>query len=242
MPVEIEGRKYLDPVILQPIPFQIDLRSLEKKLRLKEGSPYLQDLISLVEGAQRVAKPKALYRPAFIDQKGEEDVVVEGVRLKSRVLRVNLEKAQRVFVYVVTCGMELEEWAHNIEDVLMRFWAETINEMAMRHAHAIMEEHLTDHFRPGKLSKMSPGSLADWPLQEQLPLFTILGNTGKMIGVHLTESLLMIPTKSISGIRFPTEESFESCELCPRQDCPNRRAFYDPGLYERKYRNQPEGE
>jgi hypothetical protein len=226
----------LDPVVLQSIPFQIDLKGLEKKLRLKEGSPYLQDLIPIAEEAQRIARPKALYKLAFIDEKGEEDVVVDGIRLRSRVLRVNLEKAQRVFIYVVTCGMELEDWAHKIEDILKRFWAETIKEMAMRHAHTVMEGHLTDHYRPGNLSRMSPGSLADWPLQEQVPLFRIMGNTKEMIGVHLTESLLMVPTKSISGIRFPTEESFESCQLCPRMDCPNRRAPHDPNLYDKKYR------
>lgn len=226
----------MDPVVLQSIPFQIDLKGLQMKLHLKEGSPYLQDLIHLAEEAQRIARPKALYRLAFIDEKGEEDVVVEGIRLRSRVLRVNLEKAQRVFIYVVTCGMELEDWANKMEDILKRFWAETIKEMAMRHAHTVMEGHLTDHYRPGTLSRMSPGSLADWPIQEQVPLFKLMGNTEEMVGVHLTESLLMVPTKSISGIRFPTEESFESCQLCPRGDCPNRRAPHDPNLYDRKYR------
>ena len=226
----------MDPVILHSIPFQIDLKGLEKKLRLKEGSPYLRDLALLAEEAQRIARPKALYKLAFIDEKGEEDVVVEGIRLRSRVLRVNLEKAQRVFIYVVTCGMELEDWAGRIEDILKRFWADTIKELAMRHASTVMEGHLADHYRPGNLSRMSPGSLADWPLQEQVPLFRIIGNTQEMIGVRLTENLLMVPTKSISGIRFPTEESFESCQLCPRENCPNRRAPHDPNLYDKKYR------
>jgi hypothetical protein len=101
-----------------------------------------------------------------------------------------------------------------------------------------MEEHLTSLYEPGKLSRMSPGSLADWPIQEQRPLFKILGNTEKMIGVHLTESLLMVPTKSVSGIRFPTEESFESCQLCPREECPNRRAPYEADLYNQRYRKE----
>ena len=46
----------------------------------------------------------------------------------------------------------------------------------------------------------------------------------------------MVPTKSVSGILFPAEETFASCQLCPRDDCPNRRAPYDPELFERKYR------
>ncbi len=46
----------------------------------------------------------------------------------------------------------------------------------------------------------------------------------------------MVPTKSVSGILFPAEESFASCQLCPRENCPNRRAPYDPELFDRKFR------
>jgi len=225
----------MESVVLQDISFQIDRESLKKKLHIKEGSPYLADLIRLVEEAERKGRPKALYGLAFVDEKGEDIVIVDGIRLKSRVLRVNLEQVQRVFPYVVTCGMELEDWAIRIEDVLQRFWAETIKEMVLRIAHAAMEEHLMDRYRPGTLARMSPGSLADWPIQEQRPLFKLLGNPEDAIGVRLTESMLMIPTKSVSGIRFPTAESFESCQLCPREICPNRRAPYDPSLYEKKF-------
>ena len=60
-----------------------------------------------------------------------------------------------------------------------------------------------------------------------------------IIGVHLTESCMMVPTKTVSGLRFHLEESFESCMLCPRPDCPSRKAPYDPDLYQRKYRSIP---
>ena len=227
----------MEPVIVSDIPFRIDLEDLKKRLHFKEGSPYLQDLMDLVGEAESIGKPKALYKLAFIDGKGEDYVVIEGTKFKSRILRVNLEQVQRVFPYLVTCGVELEDWANQISDVLKRFWADAIKEMTMRLAHTVMEEDLVSLYRPGRLSRMSPGSLADWSIQEQRPLFKILGNTKEMIGVHLTESLLMVPTKSVSGIRFPMEDSFESCQLCPREECPNRRAPYDPGLYDRKYRS-----
>ncbi len=226
----------MEPIILTHIPFRIELDSLKKALRFKGDGPLLDDLMSLVSEAERIGRPKALYRMAFVDERGEDYVVVEGVRFKSRILRVNLGESQRVFPYLVTCGVELEDWANRIGDVLKQFWAGVIREMAMRFAHAAMEEHLLGLYKPGKLSRMSPGSLADWPIQEQRPLFKILGNTEEMIGVRLTESLLMVPTKSVSGIRFPTEESFESCQLCPREECPNRRAPYDSNLYDKKYR------
>jgi hypothetical protein len=172
---------------------------------------------------------------AYVEARGDDHVKVDGHTLTSRVLRVNLEKAHRVFAYVATCGVELEEWSRSIGDVLRRYWADTIKEMALRAAVRALKEELEDRFRPGRTSSMSPGSLEDWPLEEQAVLFSILGNPEGAIGVRLSESLVMVPTKSVSGIRFPTEESFESCQLCPREGCPGRRAPYDPGLYERKY-------
>jgi hypothetical protein len=233
--LSLSRRNIVEPVILRDIPFQIDLEDLKKKLRLKDASPFIQDVTRLAEEALNIGKPKAIYKLAFIEEKSEDRVVIDGVGFESHILRVNLDQAQRVFPYVASCGMELEDWANRIEDTLLRFWAETIKEMVLRYAYARMEEDLIERYRPGKLSRMSPGSLADWPLQEQRPLFKLVENAEEAIGVRLNESLLMIPTKSVSGIRFPTEESFESCQLCPREICPNRRAPYDPGLYERKF-------
>jgi hypothetical protein len=45
----------------------------------------------------------------------------------------------------------------------------------------------------------------------------------------------MLPIKTVSGIRFPKEGTYENCQLCPRQKCPGRKALYDEGLYQRKY-------
>ena len=95
--------------------------------------------------------------------------------------------------------------------------------------------HLSTCYDLGRTATMAPGSLADWPIREQRPLFRILGDPLTAVGVELTDSFLMIPNKSVSGIRFPTEERFESCQLCPREGCPGRRAAYDPDLYESKY-------
>jgi hypothetical protein len=226
----------MNEVILDNIPFELDLVSLMKKLRLKQGESYADKLKRLASDAQAMAKPKALYRVAFIEAKGDDYVVIDGVKLTSRVLRVNLEQAHRVFPFVATCGMELEDWSSSIDDMLYRYWADTIKEMALRSAIQAMGEHLVENYQPGRTSSMSPGSLGDWPIREQRTLFAILRNPKDAIGVQLTDSLLMTPVKSVSGIRFPTDVNFESCQLCPRQDCPGRRAPYDKELYDSRYR------
>ena len=168
-----------------------------------------------------------MYKVGYIESKNNDSVVVDGIVFKSRVLRVNLDEIYRVFPFIATCGVELEEWARSKDDLLLRFWAETINEMALHSALQFLESYLLKQYSFEHISMMNPGSLEDWPLQEQRRLFALLGNPYAAIGVQLTDSLLMLPTKSVSGVWFPSAWSFKNCQLCPRENCPGRRAIYD---------------
>jgi hypothetical protein len=214
----------------------MNLPKLLQMFRAGENGWAAAEIHRLAEAAEAIARPKAIYKLGFIEEKGPDYVVVDGVKFTSRVMRVNLDGAQRIFAYVCTSGQEIEAWAESQEDLLARFWADGINQMVLSAAMTSLTAHLAERFAVGPTSAMNPGSLADWPLKEQRVLFRLLGDVQGAIGVELTDSLLMVPTKSVSGIFFPTEESFASCQLCPREGCPNRRAAYDPGLYERKYR------
>lgn len=225
----------MEKLILDHIPFRPDAAALMEELRVRPGGSYAKEFMALLQEGQAIARPKAMYRVASIDSKGDDYVIVDSIRLSSRVLRVNLEEAYRVFLFVATGGMELEDWTNTIDDMLMRYWADWIAEKSLRAAIEYLQNHLTEQYQPGPMAEMHPGSLADWPIREQRPLFTLLGDPQERIGVRLTDSMLMVPSKSVSGIRFPTESSFESCQLCPLPDCPNRKAPYDKALYERKY-------
>jgi hypothetical protein len=226
----------MDAVVLNDIRSQLDLEGLKKRLRVRDGGGYADRFARLVQEAQAIARPRALYGVAYVDSRGESNVVIDGTRFDSRVLRVNLEKVHRVFPFLVTCGTELHEWAAAQEDILQRYYADEIAEAALRQALGVLREHLNERYRLGRTSTMSPGSLPDWPIQAQRPLFALFGDTERLLGVRLTDSLLMVPSKSVSGIRFPTEQTFASCQLCPREGCPSRQAPYDVALYE-KYRS-----
>ncbi|MGC8877693.1 MAG: vitamin B12 dependent-methionine synthase activation domain-containing protein [Anaerolineae bacterium] len=238
--MSLQRRDVVEQHILDPIPWQIDIVQLAQKLHLVGRSEELKDLKEMVAQALAIGRPKAFYALAPIESRGEQSVVINGIELRSRVLRVNLEQAHRVFSFVATCGTELESWSETVSDrILHRFWADQIKELALRSAIAFMRDHLVTHYRPGRIAQMNPGSLADWPLGQQKPLFRILGTAPQSIGVQLTEHMLMIPTKSVSGLIFPTESAFESCQLCPLEGCPSRRAEYQPTLYSQRY--QPSG-
>jgi hypothetical protein len=225
----------MDAIVLDDIPMQIDVPALLQRMHLPAGGEQAQSVMQLVEQAMTVGRPKALYKVAPIDSKGETTVVVEGTRLTSRILRVNLERPRRVFPFVATCGVELEAWVPSNEGLLHSYYADQIREMALRSAIAHMRQAIAERHGLDKAAMMNPGSLADWPLKEQRPLFSILGDPTGAIGVRLTSKLLMLPVKSASGILFPNEDSYENCQLCTMENCPGRRAPYVPGSLERKY-------
>lgn len=238
----------METLVLDSIPFKVDIAELRRGLGMPEpaGAPELHEadddsvraLKELAASAEKVARPKAAFKIGFIDERSADQVVIDGIRFSSRVLRVNLDPIHRVFPHVATCGEELEEWSAGVADPLDQFAADMIKELAVRDALEYLRAHICAVHAVKKLSHMNPGSLPDWPLPQQAPLFNLLGKLEALIGVRLTESFLMLPTKTVSGIFFPTEATFESCQLCPREVCPNRRAPYDRALFEARYGDQ----
>jgi hypothetical protein len=207
-------------VILDQITFKPDVKALLGELHIREGSPSARQVEAMLRQAQAIARPKAIYQLALVEHIGNDEVLLDGVKFKSRIVRVNLNEVHRVFVYVATCGREIYNWAMSYDDPLERFWADAIMIAALGDAAEALDTHLRETYEPGSMSSMNPGSLEDWPMSAQIPLFSLLGNVSEAIGVTLTDSLLMVPTKSVSGIYFPTESGYANCQLCPRETCP----------------------
>ncbi len=154
----------VDTIILDQIPYEPNIEQLLRILRLKPESRHADRVRELAAQAQAVARPKAVCREAYVEARGEDYVVVDGVRLTSRVLRVNLEGIYRAFPYVATCGRELAAWAAPLDDILEEYWAGAIMEAALRAAAHACDAYLEAHFSLGRTATMNPGSLEDWPL------------------------------------------------------------------------------
>jgi hypothetical protein len=217
--------------ILAHIAVNLNLDKVRKKLHMKPDSN-LNQVRNLVDTVQHLIEPKAIYNVCYIDEKSEDSVVVGGLSLKSRVLRKNLDRVQRIFPYVITLGRKLGEKQNACSDLLENYYLDCIGNLALTSVQKQLKKHLQSKFALEKLSSMAPGSLSDWPIEEQEPLFGLLGDVEASIGVKLTRNLLMMPAKSVSGFYFPTEVSFYSCQLCPRKRCESRKAKYDEALTE----------
>jgi len=225
----------MELTVLDRISFQVDLEQFFKKIHVIGKDGYMDKAGKLALVAQEIARPKAMYKTAYIEDKGQDYIVVEGITFHSRVLRVNTEDVYRIFPYVATAGVESEDWSASLSDMLEQYWADVLKEMALRHAIKSFQKHFSLHTYQGRTAAMNPGSLKEWPITEQKQLFHLLGNTHSLIGVKLKESMLMSPIKSVSGILFPSESNYENCQLCSRERCPGRKAPYDQKLYQNKY-------
>ncbi len=215
--------------ILNPIPVRLPLGEIRRQLHLDKDKRW-QEVQTLIEAAKPLIAPKAAYKVSYINQKLEHAVDIDGVRFSSRVLRKNLEEVERVFPYVITIGNKLKEKASESNDLIKEYYFDVIGNIALSATRKFLEKQLQSRYGVDGMSFMSPGSLTDWPIEEQKPLFSLFGEEATPVGVKLTQHLLMLPAKSISGIYFPTEVSFFSCQLCQRDNCPGRKAAYDNKL------------
>lgn len=103
-------------------------------------------------------------------------------------------------------------------DILANAVVETAMDRIQESLRTSMEEKglkITNRYSPG---------YCDWNISEQKKLFKIFPEN--YLGISLTESSLMIPIKSVSGvIGIGKEVTYNeyTCNLCDQQDCVYRR-------------------
>jgi hypothetical protein len=216
--------------IFDQIPLALDPEAVANRIHHNPARADAVDLDGLLAQAGSLIRLRAVYEVSYLGAKGEDTIEVAGVVFRSRILRRNLDQALKVFPFIITAGPELEAAAGSSGDLLKQYNLEEIANMALEAGAGWLADQLKTRWGFSGLSTMDPGSLEDWPITEQPKLFSIFGDTEHLIGVRLTESMLMIPRKSISGILFPSEEGFSSCQLCERVSCPGRRTLYDKAM------------
>ena len=217
--------------VFTDIPFEVSGDDVLRAMKIRKVSPSLTRLVEDVTArTQGIARPKALCHVSYIDERTADSVTVEGHVFTSHVLRQNLDGIERVFPFVATCGTELEGLLGDKADIMASYCLDTVMMLAVQAARRHLEAFIKRTYGLGQVSRMAPGSLEDWPLEQQGPLFELLGDVPQQIGVRLSDRFLMTPIKSVSGIYFPTEVRFESCQLCTRPNCPGRRVPYNPDI------------
>lgn len=212
---------------LDPIPVDLDESAVIKALhldKLKQSPLKASEIIGIISP---LIHARGAYRVSDIEAKAADWIQVEGRRFKSRVLRDAVQEAERVFPFILTLGEELEKEASSEPHLLKQVFIEISGDLALKKASDYLARRLKNDYSISRISSLNPGSLEDWPIHQQIPLFETMKEGSQQIRVHLTKSLMMIPRKSISGFFFPVKKDFSSCRLCERKHCPGRMAPYN---------------
>ena len=223
---------------IDKIPLTTTIEQVMEKLRIEDTEDI--DLVSdLFKTAKEIARPKILYREAFVEEISGKKVTINNTVFESTVLAANLKNIHRVFAYVCTCGKEVDDWAAKEKDYVVSLWLDMIKEFFLREANAFFKEHMKNSYKFEKISTINPGSGNEdnWHISQQAQLFSLIGGVTEEIGVRLTDSFLMLPIKSVSGILYPSETEFSNCVLCRRKNCQGRKAEFDSELYAKTFKD-----
>lgn len=216
--------------ILRP-EFKPSFERYAQSIRIEALEDVRDQVEQLFALASERLQPAAMLRVAYIDgfsTKGDLSVVdIEGLVFQGKALSI-LDGIHRVIPYVASCGTGMESFDLKGFDFLAPYWLDSIKLQALGTARKALVDYCRTKFGMSKPMSLNPGSgnVDIWPIKEQHTLFSLLGETDS-IGVRLTDSSLMIPNKSISGLFFtsPTVD-YESCAYCERPGCPDRRVPY----------------
>ena len=217
----------MERFVMDDFQVQISIETLSEKLHLTEQDD-VEMMGEKLQDALRTAKPKAVYKICEVTEIDGDIVTIEDTEFQSPTLAAKLKGVHNVFAFVATCGTEVDEWSRREDDYIVNLWLDMLKEMILVEARKQFRNRLSEKYGIKTFGVMNPGSgNADtWPIRQQAQLFSLIGDVKELTGVELTGGTLMYPTKSVSGIMFPSEEDFVSCSICKRVNCQNRKAKY----------------
>ena len=148
-----------------------------------------------------------------------------------RIIGQQIAKADSIVVFACTIGSKISEFSKNLMekgDVIKAYVVDTIGSVAVEKAmDKIQEKIAAAEMQQGRkiTNRFSPG-YCNWDVAEQQQLFSLLSD--RFCGISLSESALMQPLKSVSGIIGAGEKVRYldyPCKICKMQKC-FRRKFH----------------
>jgi hypothetical protein len=217
--------------LIDNIPLKMDIAKIMVRLDIHGGNKLDETSVrELADTASKIARPRALYRESFITGKTGNSIKIDGIEFVSHLLRINLDRADRIFPYIATCGKELDSLQIPGADDSQLYCLKLIKEMALAAAVSRLQDYLSCKYALDFIFIIDPGEMQAWPSDHRKLLFSLLGNLEKLVGVSLTEDNSLMPAYSRTGIFYHANIEFESCQLCSKEPCMMRRAPYNPEL------------
>lgn len=192
----------------------------------------LDELRAVTEHVRGFLRP----RFSFFMAKGElnttDDVLSVGAISMNigRIISRQLRNSELFAFFVATSGMEFEHYQQEIMaqgDMVKVFIADALGSVIAEKTADVMEQELQkriDEYGWLHTNRFSPG-YCGWHVSEQQKLFPMFRKE-KPCGITLTDSSLMLPIKSVSGVIGLGQKVRKleyTCGLCNYEKCYKRR-------------------
>jgi hypothetical protein len=194
-----------------------------------KADEYLKDQIrELIKQCFDISSPCACYavfsNPQFIDDSGVMNLEGKSFHIHKMITSA-LKMSTEVVIFIGTCGNKVEllskqlmKDGHSLEGLIVDHIGSEIAEGVADFIHKKIEHdmaasglHVSNRYSPG---------YCNWPVSDQQQLFYLLQEN--RCGIRLTDSSLMIPIKSVSGIigvGKDVKNMGYTCDICNADYC-----------------------
>lgn len=188
--------------------------------------------INLPDVFEELITPRLYYRIIKIDHINNGTVHLRGgLNFSSPILAKVMKNCEYAVCFIATIGSDVDEKITLLSAKNHLSYAYILDTMG-----STVIESMVDKFHKstgelyraeggGVTLRFSPG-YCDWHITEQKKLFRVLDSD--QMDIELTDSCLMQPRKSISGIFGvfninPPAFPYNPCSECKKKNCPTRR-------------------
>ena len=211
---------------------EIDMNDIFLSLGYKNAIPD-EDILRLIDNVyaeiDSICKPQYIYE--VYNGNVYDNVSIEINHKKfgtGKMITRYLHGMEKCCIFATTAGVEYEAYKKQLrqkDDILEEFIADAIGsviaEACVNNVAGELKETVDSDYTC--TYPYSPG-YCNWKLTEQTLLFSLLPDTP--CGITLTESCLMVPIKSTSGIigiGKDIKRKAYACNICEMKDCYKRK-------------------
>lgn len=157
------------------------------------------------------------------------------IHIASHVLRTSrkicklMKGAEKIAIFICTAGQEFSDCAkmYNKQgEYLKGYIVDTMGSVTVEKSMDFIQSELAKHMQQEGMkitNRYSPG-YCNWPVEDQKKLFSLL--PAHACDIWLSDSCLMMPIKSVSGIigiGKNVQKSSYSCDICNNLTCIYRK-------------------
>jgi Vitamin B12 dependent methionine synthase, activation domain len=172
-----------------------------------EADDYLIQLIDeMIARCMEICNPRAAVSvfDKLVFNKDAGEMVIDGTIFSlNKMVTSALAKSTSVAFFTGTCGEETGQYSkkllkegHTLEGLIADLIGSEIAEGVADYIHKKVESDIALEGMKAT-NRYSPG-YCNWPVSDQQKLFRLIGKNN--CGIRLTESSLMLPIKSVSGV------------------------------------------